>query len=146
MTLIEKIKLLFKARKPIEDLVSKAKGFKSGYKTVAFWVAILASLGGLFAALQGFIPAGAFLVGSTIIAMLYNIARGFEKSDQQGVRPTLQSTEFWFGVGTIILQSIASLQAGGIKPEWLVTANTIIGGSMAMAQNLGAQQPTAAKQ
>lgn len=141
MGMIEKLKLLFKARKPLTDLVNEAKEFKSGYKTVSFWMTILGTLGALLAALNGAMPPVAFVIASTALAVLYNIARGLAKADQVGVKPVLQSTEFWVGVLSALSAGIVSLQQGGVNPAWIVTAQTLIASVMAFAQNLAGNQP-----
>lgn len=142
MGLLSKIKLLFVFRKPATDLINEVSQVKSGYKTVAFWVAVVGTLGSAVAAGTGIIPATYALIAGTVLTVLYNILRGATKADQVGVKPILQSTEFWMGVLTAISNGLLALKTGGIDPQWLTTAQTAIGAAMAAGQNLAGQQPT----
>jgi hypothetical protein len=142
MGLIEKIKLLFKARQPVTDIINQVKEVKAGWKTLPFWITLLGSAGALVAALQGFIPATAALVATTVLTGFYNILRGATKTDVASTKPVLQTTEFWLGVLGTIGSAIVSLQAGGINPAWFATASTVIGAAMAAGQNLAAQTPS----
>ena len=142
MGLIEKLKLLFKARQPLTDIITEVKGIKAGYKTVPFWVTLLGTLLALVGALQGVIPATAALVVTTTLTFAYNVLRGATKANVPGQKPVLKTTEFWIGVLGFLTTAITSLQAGGINPAWMTTAMSIIGMAMAAAQNLSGQQPT----
>lgn len=141
MNWLEKIKLLFAARQPLTELVGEIKTAKDGYKTVAFYVALLGTLGTLVAALNGVFPPLVAVEITTGLGVVYNIVRGLAKADQVGVKPVLQSTEFWIGALTAVSNGIVSLQTGGVNPAWLATAQTLIASVMAMSQNLGATQP-----
>ena len=141
MGFIEKLKLLFKARQPATDLINEIKDIKAGWKTLPFWVTVLGTLIALVAAAQGVIPATASLVIITVLTAFYNILRGATKANTPGVKPVLQTTEFWLGVLSQISNAILALKGGGINPEWFTTAEAIIGAAMAAGQNLAAQQP-----
>lgn len=51
MGLLDKLKLLFRARQPLTDIINQAKTIKTGFKTWQFWASVALSLGGLVAAL-----------------------------------------------------------------------------------------------
>jgi hypothetical protein len=141
MTIIEKIKLLFAAKTPITELVNEAKQIKSGYKTVSFWVTVVASISSLVAALTGFIPVTAALIASTAITVVYNVLRAIQNAGVDGTVPLFQSSRFWVGILGIVLAGLTQLQTGGIDPKWVQASIAIIGAVMAGAQSLGAQQP-----
>ena len=141
MSILEKIKLLFAVKDPAMKLIDGIKGFTSGWKTLAFWLSLLGGALSLVGALKGFIPSEASLVATVVITAIYNFARGFEKMDQNAVRPLLQSTEFWMGVLGMASNALVSLQAGGINPQWMVLAQSTIATAMAGAQALGSQTP-----
>lgn len=142
MGFIEKLKLLFKARKPVTDIINEVKQVKSGYKTIQFWVTVLGSGVSLIGALNGFIPASVALIASTALVTFYNILRGATKADIPGTKPILQTTEFWVSVLSQLAAAIVALQSGGINPAWFATASMIISAAMAAGQNLAGQQPT----
>lgn len=141
MNLIDKVKILVSIRKPLGIVVSELSDVKRGWKTIGFWITFLGSLIALVSALTGFMPATAALLTTTSLTVIYNIASGLRKADEVGVRPVLQSTEFWVGVLNSVGNGLMAIQTGGISPEWLVTAQTIIASVVGVAQNLGAQQP-----
>lgn len=145
MTFIDKIKLLFKSAKPVGEFVNQVKGARMKWKTIPFYVSIAGSLIGVIAALQGFIPATASVVITAVLTATYNILRGADKTDQVGVKPVLQTTEFWMGVGAILTNCIVTIQTAGVNPQWFTTALTIIGAAMAAGQNLAGNQPEAPK-
>lgn len=141
MSLWTKIKLLFQVKAPTEKLIDGIKDFKSGWKTIPFWITVVGSLTSIAAALKGVLPAEAFLVITTILGVIYNFIRGFEKVEQNAIRPMLLSTEFWVGTLTMAGNAITTLQTGGIDPQWLLTSQAIIAAAMAGAQQLGARTP-----
>jgi len=146
MGLISKLKLLIKTAKPVGQFINQVKGAKLKWKTIPFWGTLLGSAVSLVAALQGFIPVTVGIVITGVLTVLYNIIRGLDKADQEGVKPTWKSTEFWVGVLGIISTQIVNMQTQGINSEVLVTINSLIAAAMALAQNLGAQQPADVKQ
>lgn len=141
MNIFQKIKLLFRVKAPAEKLIDDIKEFKSGWKTLPFWVTLLGSLGSVVAAFQGVIPAEYSLVATTVLTAIYNFIRGFEKADQNAIRPTLQSTEFWIGLLGIVGNAFTTLKTGGVSPDWMIAAQSAIAAAMAGAQNIGTQQP-----
>lgn len=142
MGIIEKIKLLFKASKPIGQFIGQVKGARMKYKTIPFWISLSGSGLSLIAALNGFIPVTAALIATAILTAAYNILRGLDKVNQEGIKPVLKTTEFWLGAGAIISAQLVNLQTAGISSGALVVAQTIIAAAMAAAQNLAAHQPS----
>lgn len=141
MTLIQKIKLLFKVRKPAEELIQKGREIKRGWNKASFWISFFGTLASVGGALTGIIPPEASLLINTVLTCIYNILRGLDKADETGVRPVLRSTEFWQGANGAVGNAVVALQTGGIDPRWLHTAELIITVVMSISQNLGAQQP-----
>ena len=141
MGLIDKLKLLFRARQPVTDLIQEVKNAKAGWKTWTFWLSVLATVGELIAALQGIIPVTAELIASTAITAIYNILRGATKASVPGTKPVLQTSEFWLGALTEISNAFVSLKTGGVNPTWMTTANGVVAAAMVFAQNLAGQQP-----
>jgi hypothetical protein len=141
MGLLEKLKLLLKARQPLTDIINEAKTVKSGWKTWQFWASVAGSLGGLVASLNGIIPLETSLVITTALTFLYNVLRGATKADTIGVKPLLQSSEFWLSILGYAQNALLALQTGGIDPKWVMESSAFITAGLGMAQNLAAQQP-----
>lgn len=141
MGLLKKLKLLFKTAKPVGQFIKQVQGARKKYKTIPFWVAILGSSLALVGSLQGFIPATAAVVATAILTAGYNILRGLDKADQTGVKVAWKSTEFWVGAMGIISTQLMEIKTAGVDNEVLTGVTAIIGGAMAVAQNIGAQQP-----
>lgn len=141
MSIIEKVKLLFKARKPTGELIEEIKTLKSGWKKVSFWLSVLSTLLSVAGALSGVIPPNVSVIINTVLTAFYNVLRGLDKSGEPGIRPPLQSTEFWQGILGEVSNAVVGLKAGGVDPQLLHTCEAIIAGLMAVAQNLGAHQP-----
>lgn len=141
MNIYEKVKLLFVARKPVTEVINQVKGIKAGYRTLGFWITLVGSLVSLAGATSGFLPVTTALIITTALTAGYNILRSLQNADAPGTQPVFQSTRFWIGILGIVSNAIASLQAGGINPEWIISANGIIAAIMAGAQSVGAEQP-----
>ena len=141
MGLIEKIKLLFKAQKPVGEFITQVKGARLKYKTIPFWVTLLGTGISLVGAVQGVIPATTAVVVSSLLTAAYNILRGADKMNQEGVKPPFRSTEFWLGALGIVGASLTEIQTAGVQSNVLTSCLALIAGAMAAAQNLGAQQP-----
>jgi hypothetical protein len=56
MNLIEKIKILYKAKEPLTQIAAEVKDAPSKWKQVHFWVMVFASIAALVAALEGALP------------------------------------------------------------------------------------------
>lgn len=145
MGLISKLKLLFKTAKPVGEFVNQIKGAKLKYKTIPFWVSVLGSGLALVGSLQGFIPATVGVIITGALTAGYNILRGLDKADQVGVKPTWKTTEFWIGALGILSTQVTEIQTAGVNNETLMGISAVIAVAMALAQNLGAQQPADVK-
>lgn len=141
MGFIAKLKLLFKASKPLGQFVNQVKGAKAKYKTIPFWITTVGSLLSVVGAVQGFIPPTAAVIINTVLASAYNILRGADKINQVGIKPPLQTTEFWVGLGNELSNGIVQMQTAGVDHKLLVSAQMFIAAAMAAAQSLGAHQP-----
>lgn len=141
MSIIQKIKLLFAVKKPALELAEKAKEIKKGYKTLAFWISIFASVVSVATAIQGIIPASTALIAVVASTVIYNVLRAFQNSEVTGVEPVLTSTRFWVGLLGIVSAGLIQLQTAGINPEWVTVSISVIGAIMAAAQSIGAKQP-----
>lgn len=141
MTLLEKIKLLFVVRKPVEKLAEDVKEIKKGYKTISFWATVLLSLTSVVGSLQGYIDPKISLIITVFLGCTYNILRAIQNSQIEGVTPLIYSTRFWTGILTILLASLTSLKDGGIAAPWVISGISLIGGIMTLAQAYGLKEP-----
>lgn len=141
MGFLAKIKLLFLIKKPAGELVDAIAEAKKTKKWVHFTVTALGVLLSTVLALNGFIPPQYSLIATTVLQALYNIIRGADKADNEQIKGTLRTTEFWTTGLSEIQKGIVSTQAGGINPEWLAMSSTIIGMALAAGQNLAARAP-----
>jgi len=141
MGFIEKIKLLFKIQKPLGELAKSAKDVKTGWKTIKFWVTFLGTLASTAAALTGIIPPPAQLIITTVLQAIYNIVRGAEKMESTEAKGIFTTTEFALTALGEIQKGIVAAQTGGINPEWMATATTIVGMALAAGQSLAAREP-----
>lgn len=141
MTIMEKIKLLIKIRKPASQLAEEIEKSKDKYKTISFWMTILLGLSACVASVEGMIPPKIGLISTIALGCIYNILRAIKNAQIEGVTPAIHSTRFWVGILSIISAALIALQSGGISSEWLKTSVSIMGGIMAIAQALGTKQP-----
>lgn len=137
MGLFAKIKAIWAARK----VVTQMGDIKRGWKTWKFWISLLGNIMALGLALKGLIPAMTALVAMTILTAGYNLLRGFEKIDEDNVKPVYQVTEFWLGIGTEIGKAVIALQGGGINPVWFSTLSAIVAAAMTIARDLAFKEP-----
>lgn len=140
--MIEKLKLLFKASKPVGEFVNQIKGARKKYKTIPFWITLSGSLISLIGALSGFIPATAAAIAIGVLNIFYNVLRGLDKGNQVGIKPPMRTTEFWLGIGALVSTQIVDWQTAGINNQTLITIQGFLGAAMAAAQSLAAHQPT----
>jgi hypothetical protein len=141
MTIIEKLKLLFQVREPLGKLAGQVTELKRGYKKVAFWISFVGTLMSTVGALIGFVPPQLALIANTSLTAIYNILRGLDKAQEPGVRPLVQTTEFWQGVAGEFSNAIVQMQTGGVDSQYFHAAQTFIAAIMAASQNLGSRQP-----
>lgn len=137
----EKLMLLLKAKKPAEDVANDLKEIKRGWKTPYFWLVLIGHLGALVAAAQGVLDPKLALILNTVLAVLYNVLRGVNKSQEEGVREWWKTTEVWMSVGSQLSAGSLALQQGGINPTWLVTASTVLNAVLALSRDLSHKQP-----
>lgn len=142
MTLLQKIKLLFQIKQPVENLVGEVKQIKVGYKTAGFWVAVLGTLITIATTLGGYIPASIGLIVTTLLTLGYNVIRAFQNADVSGIQPLMLSTRFWVGILGIVSTALVSLKSNGIDPKWVESALGLIAAVMAGAQSVGSVQPS----
>lgn len=81
MGLIGNIKVLFKLRKPVNNLIKEVKNVKPGYKTTEFWLTVLSNLITIAGALQGVIDGKTAAVVLAVLNGLYNLVRGLAKAN-----------------------------------------------------------------
>lgn len=136
MSLIEKIKLLFKVQGPITQISREVKDATKTRKWLHFTVTLLGILASTAATLTGVIPPQAQLIVTTVLQALYNIMRGIDKVDATEVKGTLRTTEFWLTALAEVQKGIVATQMGGVNPTWLAESSTIIGLALAAGQNL----------
>lgn len=141
MSFLEKIKLLLKINKPAGEMLDAVAEAKKTKKWIHFTVTALGILISTAAALSGAIPPQVQLVVTTILQALYNIIRGADKADDEAVKGTLRTTEFWMTALTEVQKGIVATQMGGINPEWLAVSSTVIGLALSFGQNLAARAP-----
>lgn len=141
MGFIEKLKLLFKIKRPAGDIIDAVAEAKKTKKWFHFAVTLIGTLATTAGALTGVVPPVTQLIVVTILQTLYNIVRGADKADNAEIKGTLKTTEFWLTGLAEIQKGILAAQGGGINPEWLAVSSTIIGMALAAGQNLAARAP-----
>lgn len=138
MKLFDKIKLFIKGN----QVISQLSHVKRGYKTLSFWITLLASLGSFAGSIKGVVSPEISLIVTTALTALYNILRGLEKADEPGTRPWYKSTETWVGIGAQVQNACLAIKEGGIQESHLAAAAIVIGGVMSMARDLSNIQPS----
>lgn len=141
MTLLEKIKLLMKIRKPAGQLVEEIEKSKDKYKTVQFWMSIVLIVSSIVASANGLIPPKIALILTITLGSIYNALRAIKNTQIEGVTPLLRSTRFWVGFISIVSAWLIALQDGGVSSDYLKTAITVMGGIMTICQAVGLKQP-----
>jgi hypothetical protein len=66
------------------------------------------------------------LIINSVVTGLYNVARGAEKVQTQGVKPWWQTSEFYFNLGTAANNAFITVQAGGVNPEWMAATSAFL--------------------
>lgn len=139
MKMFAKLKLLFAIRKPLSDLAENVKTVKSGWKTLAFWVTLLGSLGSTAAALNGVIPPQVQLIVTTALTTLYNVLRGLQKAEEPEVKGTFRTSELYLSALGEVQKGLVAIQAGGINPEWVSASAIVVAAALGAGQNLAAR-------
>lgn len=80
MGFVAKIKLLFKMKKPIGNLIEEATNVKSGWKTTEFYLTILSNLITIAGALNGIIDPKTAAIVLAVLNGLYTTLRTIAKS------------------------------------------------------------------
>lgn len=132
MGIIAKIKALWAARK----VVNQMGDIKRGWKTWGFWVTLLGNVGALVVAIKGVIPATLALIIMTSVTGLYTVVRGWQKIDEENVKPIYQTTEFWMTLGAEASKAFVALQQGGVNPAWMATASALLAALLGVARDL----------
>lgn len=139
---IDYVKMLFNGRAAVQQAMLEGKlvlneAHKSGVRTLAFWMTVLASGGAVAAQVGGLVPPP---YGAVILAaspLLYAISRGLKKRDDElgGVKPALATSEAW--VNIIAAAGQLSLAAShGVSPELAATLTAVHAGAIAIADSL----------
>lgn len=141
MGFIDKIKLLFKIKTPAGQIIDAVAEAKKTKKWFHFGVTLVGTLASTVACLQGVISPQLSVVLATVLQTIYNIVRGADKADNDEVKGTFRTTEFWLTALTELQKGIIATQTAGVNPDWLATSSTIIGMALAAGQNLAARAP-----
>ena len=139
--MLQKLMLLWKARKPAQDVAGDLKEIKRGWKTVSFWLVLVGHLGALAAAVQGSLDPQTALILNIALATLYNMLRSISKSQEAGVREWWKTTEVWVGIGTQLSAGLMALQSKGINPSWMAVSLAILNGVMVFGRDMSHKQP-----
>jgi hypothetical protein len=137
----KKLMLLWKIRKPVEDVSKDLKEIKRGYKSVAFWLVLVGHLGALAAAAQGALDPKIALIANTVLAVLYNVLRASTKSQETGVREYWKTTEFYITVGSQLSAGLMALQAGGLDAKWITVSLAVLNGVAVFGRDMSHKQP-----
>lgn len=142
MGLINKVKALWAARRVVKNM----SDIKRGWKTISFWMTLMANIVSLAGALQGLIPATTAAVFITAANAIYNILRGLSKSQENNVRGYWKTTEFWLAISGEISKGVVSLETGGISTPFLASLGTVTAGVIAINRDLANKLPGIAEE
>jgi hypothetical protein len=132
-----KLKLIWKGRAIATDLIN----IKGRWKSVGFWATLLANGGTLIASIKGIMPPEAAIMVNAGITALYNYLRGIEKAQTDGVKPFKSSSEFIFGLLTMVNNAFIDMQTGGVATGWMAAANVWIGHAIAANRDMSNMRP-----
>lgn len=138
----EKIKLLWKARKPAQDVANDLGQIQRGWKTPIFWLVLIGHLGALVGAAQGSLNPQTALILNVVLAVLYNVLRSYVKSQEEGVREYWKTTEFYITIGSQLSAGLMALQTGGLDAKWITVALAVLNGVAVFGRDLSHKQPT----
>lgn len=141
MNIIDKVKLLYKAREPVTEIIKEVSGAKDSWKTVRFWLSLIGSFMALASAIQGVIPVTVAVCISVGLTLIYNIFQALKDADKVGYSPIIKSTKFWSAVLTAISVFLTSLQTGGINPQWVTVAIGVIGFIVPISREIASNDP-----
>lgn len=139
MSIFKKLALAWKG----QAVVAQLSNITKGWKTLAFWIALLGSLGTYLGQLKGFMsPELSLIVGAALTA-LYNILRGVEKAQTDtDTAPWYKTSECLLGIGEQVKNSLMALQSGGIDPQAFAIALAVINGSMVAGRDFSHIEPS----
>ena len=80
MTIIDKIKVLFRIRKPAGDLLTGVSKVKDGWKTSEFWMTIVSQILAVVGALNGVIDAKTAATVVAVLNAIYAVLRTLAKA------------------------------------------------------------------
>ena len=94
-------------------------------KRTEFWIALLATIGAVFANSQGWITPEYAAIVATVSAAAYALSRGLAKYNND-LKRGWKTTEFWVGLvgaAVVVFESVS----GNISADTVVILNSIIG-------------------
>lgn len=86
---------------------------KPGFKTPAFWLAVVATVAGAFGAAGadiGQTGSAVALIGASLAAAGYTALRTFKKAEV-GAKPAWKTSEFWLSIAAAV---VSALYASGV--------------------------------
>lgn len=113
--------------------------FRTGYKTIEFWVTLLAAVGVFGAGLQGAIPAQYSVYLTTAIAVAYAASRALTKWGTD-LKQGYQTSEFWIAGLTVVLTLAQTVQSN-VPDKTVALSVTVLTAAIAFARALS--KPTA---
>lgn len=150
LSILDKIKLLWKAKKAIEEVkpelekVKQIASQKGGWKTGEFWITICTIVGSIAASATGLIPAQYAAISTSGSALFYALSRGMVKNalPNGGEKPSYKTTEFWINVVSIV-GSVAAASSGVVNPKVAQALVVISGIAISFSRGLskGGVQP-----
>jgi hypothetical protein len=149
MSLLKKLKLLFKIRKPTNQLIEQitnAKDDNRGWKTAGFWITTIGILVSTVSALTGIIPASTQIIIVTVLQAIYNILRGAQNAEMTSQKGIFKTTEFWTTVFAELQKALVVYQTAGVTPEMMSAATSVVAVSLAAGQNLSTRIPDNSKE
>jgi hypothetical protein len=107
------LKLLWQARKPIEEITTEVKSMNTtvsgvpGWRTSEFWLSLAGQAAVLFGAVKGFIPPQYAAIITVVGTAVYTIARTVSKavSDVQAAKATSTTVSTTAPVTTVTTPS-----------------------------------------
>lgn len=113
--------------------------FRSGYRTVEFWVTLLAAIGVFGAGLQGAIPANYSVYLTTGIAVAYAASRALTKWGTD-LKRGYQTSEFWIG-GLVFALTLAQTVQSNVPDKTVALSVTVLTAAIAFARALSKPTP-----
>lgn len=149
LKIIDYVRLLFRGRAAVEELMAQGKlvneARKAGIKTVGFWATVVTGIGAVAAQAAGIVPAPAGAIVLSASTLFYAISRGLVKRGDAlgGVKPALTTSEVWANILAAVGQ-VAMAASSVSSPEVAVGLAALNAAAISAADNLaksGAQPP-----